>query len=281
VVLSLKQANIVGRLALLPFPATRCIAFEHIAKLEKGRLAGLYEFALKRLAFRVNEVWADCQATLVDTRAYFPVRTQRTERVVPLFICDPQPDPKSDYAINGPLRLVVAGRLIPRKRHDLILRAMQGLKARGVDTVLTIFGEGPEEGRIRALAEQSGLGAQVTFAGFHADWWRQARGHDVFIHPSDEEGFCIVVAEAMMAGLPVICTPVGGVRDFGQEGTVVFSPVGSVEGCEAAIMMLLSDDALRERVGRAAAKSISARYSDSAMRVEVDRLTAALAERAF
>ena len=41
---------------------------------------------------------------------------------------------------------------------------------------------------------------------------------DIFLNLSEVEGFCIVVAEAMLAGLPVIAVDVGGIRDYGRDG---------------------------------------------------------------
>ena len=46
----------------------------------------------------------------------------------------------------------------------------------------------------------------------------QAIEADIFLNLSEAEGFCIVVAEAMLAGLPVIAVDVGGIRDYGLDG---------------------------------------------------------------
>src|SRR5262249_6815075 len=124
VVLSLKQANIIGRIGLYAFPGTKCISFEHIAELEKGPRTGLYEWLLRLTSKRVDGVWADCRKTLESTRGYFKPRN-REETVVPLFVTSDDAPLKRRYELGKPVRIVTAGRLIKRKRIDLLLRSLQ------------------------------------------------------------------------------------------------------------------------------------------------------------
>jgi len=51
----------------------------------------------------------------------------------------------------------------------------------------------------------------VSLKGYKPGWFEFAREADIFVNLSDTEGFCIVVAEAMSVGLPVIATDVGGI----------------------------------------------------------------------
>jgi len=267
-ILSLKQANIAGRFVLLFFPSIWCVGFEHIAQLEAGKLKRIYEGLLKRLSGRVNEVWADCESTLVETRAYYnKSKTSRIETVIPLFIRPANVRTKTSYALGSPVRLLAVGRLITRKRYDLVLQAMARLAEKGHDLTLSVFGEGPEQARLEALAAELGLGDRVTFQGFVKDWWRSAADYDLFVNPSDEEGFCIVAAEALMTGLPSVCTPVGGLKDYlraEQNGLVM--AVGDLDGLEQGLARLLQDGALREQLGGTAARDMARVYSEAAMR---------------
>ena len=63
-VLSLKQANVVGRSAAMLMPRLTCVAFEHTADYRARRFQGLYGPLLRLLSRRVDEVWADCEETL-------------------------------------------------------------------------------------------------------------------------------------------------------------------------------------------------------------------------
>ncbi len=266
-ILSLKQANIAGRFVLLFFPGIWCVGFEHIAQLEAGKLKRVYEGLLKRLSGRVDEVWADCESTLVETRAYYTPKAGRIETVIPLFIRPAAARTKADYVLGSPVRLMAVGRLIARKRYDLVLEAMARLIEKGRDLTLSIFGEGPEQAHLERLATELGISDRVAFRGFVKDWWSIAADHDIFVNPSDEEGFCIVAAEALMTGLPSVCTLVGGLKDYLEpERNGLAMARGDLDGLENGLARLLQDDALRERLGTAAAADMARLYSQTAMR---------------
>ena len=217
VILSLKQANVIGRLVSSFFPSIRCVSFEHISRYRARRAEWIYGSLLRLLSFRVDEIWADCSETLEDTRRYFSQRARRC-RVVPLFKADETEPCKLDYRLHTPLRLAAAGRLVERKNFHLAIEAVGMLRARGLEVSLDIFGDGPDANRLRHAIDRQGLRESVTLAGYRQDWYREAIDHDIFVNLSDTEGFCIVVAEAMAAGLPVIATAVGGVREYGIDG---------------------------------------------------------------
>ena len=213
VVLSLKQANIIGRFLLYFFPRIWCVAFEHIAHLEQGRAVRFYERALRLLSRRVDEVWGDCPATLHATRAYYGVRC-KSQTFVPLFVASCDAPLKTEYTLHSPVRIAAASRLVPRKRLDVLLRATRLIIESGHKVELTIFGDGPEKANLERLAADLQLSSVVTFAGFVDEWWRLGTESDVFVHLSEDEGFCITVAEAMMVGLPVIASSVGEISDY-------------------------------------------------------------------
>ena len=128
-VLSLKQANVVGRPAALLVPRLTCVAFEHIAEYRARRFQRLYGPLLRLLSTRVDEVWADCGETLEETRRYFVPR-RPSRHVIPLFVAERQGPFKTDYALGSRLRLAAAGRLVARKNLPLMVEAVDALRGK-------------------------------------------------------------------------------------------------------------------------------------------------------
>jgi glycosyltransferase involved in cell wall biosynthesis len=116
-------------------------------------------------------------------------------------------------------------------------------------------------------AQGLGLRQSVRFRGFVPAWAAHATGADIFMNFSETEGFCIVVAEAMLAGLPVIATDVGGIRDYGEAGRNVLKLAApSAESICANILRLANDQDLRHRLGRTARSDMLRSYSAAALR---------------
>jgi glycosyltransferase involved in cell wall biosynthesis len=268
-VLSLKQANVLGRLAAIFMPRLTCVAFEHIAEYRARRFQGLYGPLLRLLSSRVDEVWADCAETLEKTRRYFTPR-RREGHVIPLFVAAGHAPFKIEYRLGSGLRIAAAGRLVARKNLALVIEAVTMLRAEDVDVTLDVYGDGPEKRAIETLLAQRGLEECVTLHGYRADWVTQARSADIFVNLSEAEGFCIVVAEAMLAGLPVIAVDVGGIRDYGRDGENMLKlRAPDAGGARTAVLRLMCDQALRERLGRRARADMLRGYDAVACRRQV------------
>lgn len=266
VALSLKQANLLGRLAAMSAPRLRCVSFEHTARYRSRRAAGVYGPVLKALSWRVDEIWADCESTLRETQAYFLPRGRRSH-IVPLFCADEGSGHKRDYALHTRVRLAAAGRFIALKNFDLLIEAVRMLHDQGVPACLDLYGDGPERQALSLKAKELGMEDRVRFHGYVAHWFELARDCDIFINLSDVEGFCIVVAEAMLAGLPVIATDVGGIRDYGKQGENMLKlTVPSVEMVVKQVLALAYDEALRKKIGMQARQDMLQAYSRDALR---------------
>jgi glycosyltransferase involved in cell wall biosynthesis len=150
--------------------------------------------------------------------------------------------------------VLAAGRLEKRKGFDVLLEAfaVSRLIQRGYR--LVILGEGPERGALVSLAARLGIVSAVDMPGLESspeEWMERA---SVFVLPSRYEGFPNVLVEAMAMGCAVIAAdcPSGPneiIRD-GEDGLLV-APEDHM-ALSAALKRLLEDDALRQRLGRAA-----------------------------
>ncbi|MGB9960690.1 glycosyltransferase family 4 protein [Halobacterium sp. MBLA0001] len=101
--------------------------------------------------------------------------------------------------------VLFAGRLIPDKRVDVLLRAFD--RVAPTEATLGIVGDGPERETLETLAGNLDASDQITFLGFlddYEDVLGNMRAADVFASPSTREGFGITYAEAMAAGCTVI-----------------------------------------------------------------------------
>jgi len=157
---------------------------------------------------------------------------------------------------DGRRTLLYVGQLIPLKGVDVLLRALARLPAAGRPRLKLAYHNAELEPGLRALARQLGLEQSVEFCGALApEALAEAyAGADLLVHPSYAEALPSVVTEAMLCGLPVVASAVGGIPDqLGTLGHLV--PPGSVEALAAAITAALERppldaagrEALRER----------------------------------
>jgi glycosyltransferase involved in cell wall biosynthesis len=104
--------------------------------------------------------------------------------------------------------LLSVGLLIPRKGHDLVIRALRSLW----EIDLVIVGEGPERDALQALARESGVGDRVRFVGaLPQDELRNYYGAaDALVLASSREGWANVLLESMACGTPVVASAAGG-----------------------------------------------------------------------
>jgi glycosyltransferase involved in cell wall biosynthesis/peptidoglycan/xylan/chitin deacetylase (PgdA/CDA1 family) len=166
------------------------------------------------------------------------------------------PAPRGPRA-PGPLRVLWAGHLIPRKALGLLIEALARLPG-DVPCEVRVVGDGPEKLRWQRLARRRGVEHAVTWLGWlpHAAMQEQYRWADVFAFTSLRDNLGTVVLEALGAGLPVVCLDHQGVHDVVSEACGIKIPVTRPRDTAArladALRTLAADAALRQRLGAAA-----------------------------
>ncbi|OGQ56731.1 MAG: hypothetical protein A3J24_05630 [Deltaproteobacteria bacterium RIFCSPLOWO2_02_FULL_53_8] len=107
---------------------------------------------------------------------------------------------------SGSLVVGAVGSLVKRKRAGLLIEAMTMID----NAVCVIVGDGPERPGLRALAQRLGIDGRVRFTGFSQDALSYINAMDIFVLPSEKEGFPRVILEAMLMGRPVVAFDVAG-----------------------------------------------------------------------
>lgn len=158
--------------------------------------------------------------------------------------------------LADPPIVAFAGRLVPKKGADVLVRAMALVAAQLPDARLLIAGDGPERPALERLVAELGLDARVTMTGHLAapELEELLQGAWVQAIPSIyEEPFPNVAIEAMIRGTAVVATAVGGSTEVvrgGRTGHLV--PPADPMALAGALLEILRDRASAETMGAAA-----------------------------
>ncbi|HJR41169.1 MAG TPA: glycosyltransferase family 4 protein, partial [Gemmatimonadaceae bacterium] len=203
-----------------------------------GALAGLALDRLERALLRpARWLTATTPSTLAWLEPRLPsgARTMLVEAGVPdeLFALERRPE---DY-------ILFFGRLdVVHKGLDTLLSTMASLALERPGVRLRIAGRGRDATRLRAMVRQLGVESNVSILGPVPEMERQAlfAGALLVVMPSRFEGFGLVAAEAMAAGIPLVASDIGALRDVVGAGGVLVPP-GDAPALASAIGALLDD----------------------------------------
>jgi len=167
---------------------------------------------------------------------------------------------------QGTFAIAAAGQLILRKGHRYLLQAVAERAQGQTPLRLVIFGEGDLNKELRDQAESLGLGNAVQFAGFREDLDGFIGCFDLLVHPALTEGLGVAALKAAAAGVPVVGFDAGGLNEAVADGeTGVLVPAEDVEALSGAIAMLMDDDQMRARMGRAGRERMQKDFSIATM----------------
>jgi glycosyltransferase involved in cell wall biosynthesis len=156
----------------------------------------------------------------------------------------------------SPLRVGGLGRLTGQKGFDVLIDAIARLRSDGLAVEAVIGGEGPE----RPVLERLAGGLPVALPGWVSDPGPFLSGLDVFCLPSRWEGLPFALLEAMVRGLPCVCTPVGDVASAVGDSCVLVAPDDPGQLADA-LRELALDSGRRRALGAAARERALARHS--------------------
>ena len=258
-VLSLPQANIVGRLAACLTGVPVVVSFEHNTRLSRR----LFELLYLLLSPRVGLMFADCPRTAEVSRKRFYLRRRVPHFVVPLcsFSRQPARRPANVPSLRSDLRVASVGRLTRTKNHRSLIEAVALLHRQGLAVSAEIFGDGPLRHELEGLAAARGVAELVDFRGFVARWWEHSNAN-VSVVTSLHEGLCIVALEAMWAGIPVIAPSSGGIVDYGTDANMFLLPDLEHETLAGRLRDVMADPEEAARHTEAARRTVAEMFSE-------------------
>lgn len=147
--------------------------------------------------------------------------------------------------------VVTVGRLRPEKGHVVLLDAFASVLGVLPEARLVVVGDGPERITLSKRTEELDMSGNIDFLGGQNDVWPFLANAHVFALPSFSETSGIAAMEAMAAGLPVVASDVGGLREAIRDGEsgILVSPRNSAD-LSRALVQLLASPAQRARMGR-------------------------------
>jgi glycosyltransferase involved in cell wall biosynthesis len=239
------QAFVAARLARVP----RVLVTHHTPALPR------HDNRAGRLWQRVG--WATKPEVIYTSEADRVEDRRAPSHVIPLGIdvarfAGAMSTPPADPPIVG-----TVGRLAGQKDYATLLAAARLVP----EAQFVLVGDGELRSRLEAQASEN-----VHLTGWRDDVPELLATFTVYAQPSRYEGLCVAVLEAQAAGVPVIATPVGGMRDTVlHEKTGLVVPIGDAHGLAAAVKRLLDDQILAARLAEEAGRRVRGLYTESRM----------------
>jgi glycosyltransferase involved in cell wall biosynthesis len=173
---------------------------------------------------------------------------------------------KLDYP-DKEIFVIYTGRLVSYKGLSLLLKAWQRLVMDHLNAGLLLVGAGSmdiynSEHELKDFVLSQELQGSVFFCGEVQNVHEYLQASDVFVFPTEREAFGISLIEAMACGLPVISTPVGGIKEILEhKKNGIVCKAGDLAQLHAALEVLITDTAFASDLGVEARRTVEDRYS--------------------
>ena len=160
---------------------------------------------------------------------------------------------REEFAFNpDDFIMAVVAQFIPRKGHRYLLDVILNLRDTYPNIRVILFGSGPGEAYLRALATRLNLFGTLQFAGFREDLDDYLACIDLLVHPAVEEGLGVAMLKAAAAGVPVLAFDTAGAREAVVHGkTGVLVPPKDTAMLQKAIALLIDETEMRHELGTA------------------------------
>lgn len=241
--------------------------YHFIPELLDARRNFFYRTAFPLLLRRNDRIIVPSRHTAEAIRDHLHIAQDKI-RVVYEGVSTPTAQPLPHGRENG--HILFVGMLHPHKNVEQLIRACARIASK-ISEPLTIVGGDPgnEEYRLKAIANELGVGERVTFQGFVDEvepYYTQAR---LFVFPSQYEGFGLPPLEAMARGVPVVASNRASVPEVVGKAALVVDP-DDVGALAEAMYRVLSDHGLRQELIQAGYQRVQQFTWDRAAKSTID-----------
>lgn len=253
----LPKAYLLGSLATLGLPVKRVMSRRSLANYQKGRF---WVRLVEQLCHKNVDLFLGNSTAVVGELKNEGIISERLgllrNGIELKELASDRSKTRAELGVGEKVFvLICVANLFPYKGHLDLINAL-GNERNSIAFPWEIFFIGRDEGiadALRANADRVGVGSHIRWVEDVSDVTPYLSIADLFVLPSHEEGFSNALLEAMMAGLPIVATAVGGnldaIRD-GADGLLV--PPHSPQQLGEALLTLALDPALRKRLGQSA-----------------------------
>ncbi len=167
---------------------------------------------------------------------------------------------------DGDFVIAMIAQFIPRKGHRFLFDVLPNLRDDYPNIRVLLFGSGPQETQLRALAMTMNLYGTLQFAGFREDLDDYLACIDLLVHPAVQEGLGVAMLKAAAAGVPVLAFDNAGSREAVVHGkTGVLVPSEDVATLQRAIAVLIDETEMRIEFGKAGRERMKDKFSVETM----------------
>lgn len=170
------------------------------------------------------------------------------------------------------------GRLSEEKGLEYLIQAISHLSKNAMPVKLALIGDGTLRNGLERISKDLATSEHIAFLGFQENVQDWLPSLDVFVLPSLMEGTPLALLEAMLCGIPIIATKVGGIPDVVETGKngILVNP-GRSEELVDAISLLYRDRYLCTKIGKEARATVRAQYDVKQWikKIEVEYIRAA------
>jgi L-malate glycosyltransferase len=192
---------------------------------------------------------------------------------------------RAKLGLEHPFIVGMVGQITPAKGQEEFIRAAALVSEQRDDVAFLIVGEELDTQRsytlfLQRLAEDLGVSRRLKMIGWVEDLTALFPLLNLFILPSWNEAFSLVLVQAMASGLPVIASDIGGPKQIVRQGvTGLLVPPRDVHALAAAICQVLEDSALRGRLRLAAKLEAQQRFERERIINQIEDLYRELLDR--